>query len=400
MIVGSALVLAVAAVNGAAHRYLPTKLRVFAPAVGWFLINLSIAHGPFVWYACSLAVQGLFATLLFMTLGFKSDLVSRAIIFPFLATAMAAWSKEFIPFIGTWTTVAVALVQLWSILGGIIMLACYPANILQVLEQQDARNRRVRAVARTLVRKKDKSIDVRMVPSLDGKTELQTLVVKQAYETSRWVIYCGGNAEFLENSLNDIHVISDAIKAHAVLFNPRGVGYSTGHISQLGEFVEDVAAVARAYTESEKIEERHLLFFGHSIGGGSAAQVVAECYPQASLVVDRSFSSMSDAAVAFSYFTPNVTRKVFPWLVGDLCTLAGWDKVKHNRKLVLYSKLDEVIKYDIASIARLPQFQKDGTDTDKAVELLGTPPSYHNSLLNAFSNYEEVYTRIGKLFPA
>ncbi|AYU83084.1 hypothetical protein, conserved [Leishmania donovani] len=398
MIFGSALVLVVAALNSSANRYLPAKLKLLAPSVGWFIMNLFIARGPLVWYVCSLAIQGLFATLLFMTIGFKSDLVSRVVILPFLSTAMAAWMKEVLPSVGVWTTVAVTFMQLWSILGGIIILACYPANILQVLEQQDARNRRVRAVARTLVRKKDKSVDVCMVPSLDGKTELQTLAVKQAYETSRWIVYCGGNAEFLENSLNDIHVISDALKAHAILYNPRGIGFSTGYLSQLGELVEDVAAVARAYIEKERIDENNLLFFGHSIGGGTAAQVVAECYPHASLVLDRTFSSMSDAAVAFSYLTPKVTRKVFPWFVGDLHTLAGWDNIRHNRKLVLYSKQDEVIKFDISSIARLPQFQKDGADADKAVELFGAPPSYHNSLLSAFDNYEEVCVRMSKMF--
>ncbi|KAG5492156.1 hypothetical protein GH5_01063 [Leishmania sp. Ghana 2012 LV757] len=399
MIFSSALVLIVAAINSSASRYLPGKLKLLAPSIGWFITNLFIARGPFVWYACSLAIQGLFAALLFMSLSFKSDLVTRVIILPFLATALASWVKEIVPPVGGWTTVAVTLVQLWSILGGLIIHACYPANILQILEQQDVRNRRVRAVARTLVRKKEKSVDVRMVPSLDGKSQLQTLVVKQAFETSRWIMYCGGNAEFLENSLNDIHVISDALKAHAILYNPRGIGYSTGYVSQLGEFVEDAAAVARAYINEEKIDEKHLLFFGHSIGGGTAAQVVARCYPHASLVVDRTFSSMSDAAVAFSYLTPNVTRRMFPWFVGDLDTLAGWDKVKHNRKLVLYSKHDEVIKFDISSIARSQQFQKDGADADKAIELAGAPPSYHNSLLCAFDNYEEVCARMSKLFP-
>ncbi|KAG5466861.1 hypothetical protein LSCM1_01038 [Leishmania martiniquensis] len=399
MIFGSMLVLLVAAINSSASRYLPGKLKLFAPSIGWFITNLFIARGPFVWYACSLAIQGLFASLLFMTLSFKSDLVTRVIIFPFLATALASWVKEIVPAVGAWTTVAVTLVQLWSILGGLIIHACYPASILQILEQQDVRNRRVRAVARTLVRKKDKYVDVRMVPSLNGKSQLQTLVVKQAYETPRWIIYCGGNAEFLENSLNDIHVISDALQAHAILYNPRGIGYSTGYVSQLREFVEDAAAVARAYVEKEKIDETHLLFFGHSIGGGTAAQVVASYYPCAALVLDRTFSSMSDAAVAFSYLTPKVTRTLFPWFVGDLDTLAGWGRVKHNRKLILYSKHDEVIEFDISSIARYKQFQKDGADADKAVELLGAPPSYHNSLLCAFDNYEEVCARMSKMFP-
>ncbi|GET92797.1 hypothetical protein, conserved [Leishmania tarentolae] len=398
MIFGSVLVLVVAAINSSANRFLPSKLKLFAPSVGWFIINLSIAQGPLVWYMCSLSIQGLFATLLFMALGFKSDLVSRAIILPFLVTAMAAWAKEVLPSVGAWTTVLVTFTQLWSILGGIIMHACYPANILQVIEQQDVRSRRVRSVARTLVQKKDKSVDVCMVPSLDGKTELQTLVVKQPYETLRWIVYCGGNAEFLENTLNDVHVISDSLKAHIILYNPRGIGFSTGYLSHLGELVEDVAAVARSYIEKEKIDERNLLFFGHSIGGGTAAQVVAECYPNASLVLDRTFSSMSDAAVPFSYLTPKATRKVFPWFVGDLHTLRGWVSIKHNRKLVLYSKQDEVIKFEVSSIARLPQFQKDGADADKAVELLGAPPSYHNSLLSAFDNYEEVCERMSGMF--
>lgn len=400
MLIGAALVAAVTLLNTIGRRYVPSKLRVFIPSVGWFLINVSIARGEFVWYACSLAIQGLFATLLFMTLGFKSDLVSRAIIFPFLVTAMAGWAKEVLPPIGKTATLALTAVQVWEVISGIVLLACYPACIMQVLEQQDARNRRVRAVARTLMRKKDKNVDVRLVPALDGKHELQTLVIRQGAETTRWCVYCGGNAEFLENTINDIHVISDAIKANVVLFNPRGIGYSTGNVSRLEDFVEDTVAVAKDYIAKEKIEEKNLLFFGHSIGAGAAAQAVGNHFPQASLVVDRSFSSMADAAVPFSYLTPNATRKVFPLCVGKLDTVAGWDKIKHNRKLLLYAKEDEIIKYDISSAARLPQFQKDGADASKVVELLGAPPSYHNSLLSAFENYEEVSNRMNKLFSA
>ncbi|KAG5492701.1 hypothetical protein JKF63_01281 [Porcisia hertigi] len=399
MIVGSAVVLFVAAINSCASRYFPPVLRLFLPSIGWFITNLFVARGPLVWYACSLAMQGLFATVFFLSIGWKSHLITRAIILPFLATAMAFGAKSFLPPIGGWTTLAVTLVQLWSILGGIIIHACFPANLLQLVEQQAARDHRLRAAARTLVLKKDKSVDAWVVPSLDGKLELQTVVVKQGYETSRWVIYCGGNAEFLENSLSDINVISDTLSAHAILYNPRGIGYSTGYVSQLSDLVEDAAAVARAYIERDKIDEEHLLFFGHSIGGGVAAQVVAECFPRAPLVVDRSFSSMSDAAVAYSYLTPNVTRRLFPCFVGDLRTLDWWGRIKHNNKLLLYTKQDEIIKYHIASIARHPQFQKGGLDADRAVELLGTPPSFHNSLLNTFDNYEEACGRMRKMYP-
>lgn len=397
MIVGPLIVLLVAVCNSSAARHLPATARIVVPSLGWFVTNLAIARGPFVWYACSLAIQGVFATLLFTTIGFKSDLITRAFIFPFLVTAIAGWAKEVIPPFSGWVTAAVTVLQLWSIVGGLIMLACYPGNIMQVLEQQDFRNRRVRAAAKSQL-KKDKKVSIHTVTSSDKKLNLQTLVVRQPYETSRWVFYCGGNAEFLENTINDIHVIADAVQAHAVLYNPRGIGYSTGFITLLGDVVEDAASVAQHYAEKEKIDERNMLFFGHSIGGAAAAEVVARSFPQAALVVDRSFSAMSDAAVAFSYLTPKVTRKLFPLFVGDLRTIDAWNSIKHNRKLILYSKQDEIIKYDIGSIARLPQFQPDGADAEKVVELVGTPPSYHNCLLNAYENTDEVAARMGKLF--
>ncbi|KPA86276.1 hypothetical protein ABB37_00503 [Leptomonas pyrrhocoris] len=397
MIVEPFVALLVAAGNSSAARYLPAMMRVLVPSFGWFAINLAIARGPFVWYGCSLAVQGVFATVFVTTIGFKSDLITRAFIFPFLATAMAGGAKDFIPPMSGWTTAIVTLLQLWSVMGGLIMLACYPGNIMQVIEQQKFRNRRVKMAARDLA-KKDKIVEVQTVPSSDKKLSLQTLVVKQSYETSRWVVYCGGNAEFLENTIIDIHVIADALKAHAVLFNPRGIGYSSGFITMLGDVVEDTASVAQYYVEKEKIDEKNLVFFGHSIGGAAAAEVVAQCHPQASLVVDRSFSAMSDAAVAFSYLTPKVTKKLFPLFAGDLRTIDAWNSIKHNRKLIFYSKQDEIIKYDVSSIARLPQFQMDGADAAKTVELLGTPPSFHNCLLSAFDNYEAVCAHMNKLF--
>ncbi|KPI90229.1 hypothetical protein ABL78_0611 [Leptomonas seymouri] len=399
MIVGPLVVLLVVVANSPASRHLPTALRMCVPSFGWFVANLAIARGPFVWYACSLAIQGMFATLFLTTVFLKNDIITRSIIYPFFVTIMAAGAKEFLPSISGWTTATVTLVQLWSIFGGLIMLGCYPGNIMQVVEQQMFRDRRVKMAVRNLA-KKDKVIEEEKVPSLNRKIQLQTLVVKQSYETSRWVVYCGGNAEFLENTINDIHVIADALKAHAVLFNPRGIGHSTGFITTLRDVVEDTASVTKYFVEKEKINEKNLVLFGHSIGGAAAAEVVAQCHPQASLVLDRSFASMSDAAIAFSSLTPKATKKLFPLFVGDLRTIDSWNSITHKRKLILYSKLDEIIKYDVSSIARLPQFQAGGADAATTVELVGMPPSFHNCLLNMFDNYESVCARMNMLFAA
>lgn len=277
------------------------------------------------------------------------------------------------------------------------MLACYPGTLMQILEHQEIRRRRFRSAIQNS--KKDNTVEMLLAKAPEAGGVICVATIKQTYKTNRWVVYCVGNAECLENTISEVSAIGNGLKANMMLFNHRGIGRSSGYLSCLDDLVKDAVVAVQFLIKRENIADgKSILFFGHSIGGAVAAQVVSQCCPMASLVVDRSFSSLADAAVAHSLFTPRVTRAIFPLLVGNLDTLSAWNCIEHDRKRILYVSGDEIIPYKVASIARLAQFQAGGKDFSKVLQLQGTPSSLHNSSLNAFENYADVLASMEQIF--
>lgn len=398
MLVASSVALLVGLVtHTSATRLFPASLKVLGPSLGWFLTSLVLRRGCLPAYAVGLAVQGVLASVLYVRFGTTAALLIRIVYAPLLSAALAGLVGGFVPsgVVGKGAALVLLALQLWSLIGGSIMLACYPATVLQAMEPQAQRESGYRLYARSLIDDEDKKVIRRQVPGPRGVV-LDAVAIKQPFETEKWVLYFGGNAEFLENTVDDISVIGDGLKANMILFNHRGIGRSTGYVSQVSDLVEDGMAVAQHFIQHERINPKLLVLFGHSIGGGVAAQVAARCLPESPLVIDRSFSTLSDAAAVFSPFTPSVTRKLLPFFVGDLDSVEAWNAIAHRKKIIMYARADEIIRFDVSSIARLTQFSHGGPDEDRVYELHAAHvQTWHNSLLSAFYERMVVLGAVG-----
>ncbi|CCW69467.1 unnamed protein product [Phytomonas sp. Hart1] len=288
--------------------------------------------------------------------------------------------------------------QLQMVVGGVIMIVAYPASTLQYIVNQEDREIVYARTCSQLINKYKKDINRIQIPSTDGEI-LDSVIVKQPYNTERWMMFFGGNAEFLETSLLQNSIIADELSANLILYNSRGLGRSSSYVMKLSDLVEDSLTVARYVVQRENITPSNLILYGHSMGGGTASAVAAQAFPTSTLVIDRSFSDINDAATLMSPFTPAFTTFVLSLSIGQLDVIRCWNRIHHDRKLILYARNDETISYKTASIARLPKFHSGRSDQKYVIELHGDKVlSWHNSPLFEFYEKDAILSYLDRCF--
>lgn len=387
-----------ALVHLSGHRVATPKARLAMSTVGFSITMLKFWNTLSVVPALIVVVQWIFAFEGYKRFGLSSIIPQRLLYLPLISSSIAALCAVQLKVTSKTATIIVAALQLWSMFGGAVMLASFPASVLSIITPQSDRDRLRQKVEEHLLRG-GMTVE-RMMVHANGVVLDSTAVIRKA-STSRWLFYSGGNGELLENSMAEVSMLASQLNANAILFNPRGVGHSTGYVSHVSDLVEDATAVALHYSAHYRIDPLQLLLFGHSIGGGIVAELASRHFTVSPVVIDRSFSKLSDAAAVFSPFSAGFTKFLFPYLVGDLDTMEGWSRLNHSRKMVIYSREDEVVSFSCASIARLSAFQSGGADCGKAIELHAhTAVSWHNSNLNGFHEKDALYESMQKLFPS
>jgi fermentation-respiration switch protein FrsA (DUF1100 family) len=156
-------------------------------------------------------------------------------------------------------------------------------------------------------------------------------------DAKRLVVYCHGNGEHVADQANLLFRLQSKLAATIFVFDYRGYGRSRGKPAERG-CVADGMAAQRWLAEREGVETTDITVIGRSIGGGVAVAMAAEQGARA-LVLESTFSRMTDAAAA-----------LYPWLPVRL--------VMKNR----YNSLRRIKSYDG------PLFQSHGT-ADEIVPL-------------------------------
>lgn len=282
----------------------------------------------------------------------------------------------------------------------------YPAPIIGNI--LDLRSMRARALNRNGVAR------VAVPSRVGGGVTLDTIVYRAALDgaggassqlgrfPSAWVVYVGGNGEVAEVSIDTVRSYAQALGAHGVVFNPRGVGESGGvPVSSAQELVDDLNDVIRWLKTEQGAAEQDIVLFAHSIGGGIASEVVAKHHPGVSLIADRTFSSLYDAARAMMPGLPEpLVRHLLPRFFGEFPSHTNFGLIPHERKAIVFHRDDQIINYNRASLARLPQFAH-GEGTKYLVELSGRSTDPHNSPTEFFgTGHSEVLRRMSAFLEA
>lgn len=378
-----------------APRVLPAPLNSLSPALGWLASMAVLWNTSRFSSALVVLLQSTVCCLLFLRYGTFSLLLGRVFYFPLCSSCLAAFGAHAFRHEHKYTVAVIAAIQLWSIFSSTVVAVCLPVSVLSTFSPQIERDY---AKARTVEMLTNSGLTIH-TPSVEYRSGiiLDSIAVMTKDPSERWVFYSGGNGEFLEHSLATMVRVSVSLNANLILFNPRGVGKSTGYVWDINNLVDDAAAVIYYYIKQYRVDTQKMLLFGHSIGGGVVAKLGAKHFPLCPIFIDRSFSKLSDAAVNFSPFSPKLTKAIFPYLVGDLDSIRFWNEIKHSKKLITFAKDDEIIMYATSSLGRLSQFAKGEADENKVLELHGSSIlSWHNSPIVKFDEIEEILRRLNQ----
>lgn len=117
---------------------------------------------------------------------------------------------------------------------------------------------------------------------------------RNAETPQKTVIWLNGYGQSYESKLSDAAKYAEAAGVNVLVFNYRGSGDSTGHLSSANDMVRDTLSMVEFLSEKKGISPENIIIHGYSMSGGVGAKV-ASSVPGIKTINDRSFSSFSNA---------------------------------------------------------------------------------------------------------
>lgn len=178
------------------------------------------------------------------------------------------------------------------------------------------------------------------IKTLDG-VELDASSYEVDSLSKKWMVaFCPNGSPYEETADAQVE-IARKVGVNLLLFNYRQVGKSGGTLTSSFKLALDGSAVVE-YLKSKGIEEKDMLFSGHSMGGGAAA-MLTKYYPGVGLVNNRSYSFISSAA-------PTILKPFVKLMSFEINALKPWTKMPSDRKLIVYHHRDRTIPYREAGL--------------------------------------------------
>lgn len=150
------------------------------------------------------------------------------------------------------------------------------------------------------------------------------------------ILFCHGNAGNISHRLESIQIFHQLGLA-VFIFDYRGYGQSEGKPSEGGTYT-DAEAAWRYLVEERKVDPNRIIIFGRSLGGAVAAWLAQSRTPGA-LILESTFTSVSDIAA-----------KLYPYLPVRLLSRFKYDTAGYLDKvrspvLIVHSREDEMMPF-------------------------------------------------------
>ncbi len=155
--------------------------------------------------------------------------------------------------------------------------------------------------------------------------------------TAKTVLFLHGNAGNISHRLETIKIFNQ-LNLNILILDYRGFGKSTGKPSEHGIYID--ADTAWQYLIEEKnLSSDQIIIAGRSLGGGAAAELAKKVQP-AMLILESTFTSMTEVSAIHYPFMPTslIVKHEYETL----------DKLKdiHSPVVIAHSKNDEVIPFE------------------------------------------------------
>jgi uncharacterized protein len=157
-------------------------------------------------------------------------------------------------------------------------------------------------------------------------------------EARSTLVWFHGNAGNISHRVENIKLLHEKVKVNIFIFDYRGYGLSTGHISEDGTYLDGEAALEFVRKELGMPPER-IILFGRSLGAAVAAEM-ANRFDSQALILESPFVSIRAMAGV-----------VLPWLpIGPLLRTRYdvQEKIRSIKTplLVLHGDRDEVVPFE------------------------------------------------------
>ena len=149
---------------------------------------------------------------------------------------------------------------------------------------------------------------------------------------------CHGNAGNISHRLETAEFLT-SLGVSVLFFDYRGYGQSDGKPSEENAYA-DAEAAHRWLTSDKGFQAEQVLIFGRSLGGAVAVELATRV-PCRALIVESSFSSITD-----------VGKRMFPYMPVGLLLTFKFDSASkiatlNCPKLITHSPDDEIVPYDL-----------------------------------------------------
>ena len=190
----------------------------------------------------------------------------------------------------------------------------------------------------------------------------------------RLVVYCHGNGEHVADQANLVFRLQSHLQATVFVFDYRGYGRSRGKPHERGCIADGLAA-QRWLANKEGMSTRDIVVMGRSIGGGVAVAVAAEQGARA-LVLENTFTRMTDAAAS-----------LYPWLPVRLVMRNRYNSIRrianyHGPLFQCHGTGDEIVPIELGRTlhAAAPGGPKQFCEIPFARHNDSPPPNYYAAL--------------------
>lgn len=188
------------------------------------------------------------------------------------------------------------------------------------------------------------------------------------------VLYCHGNGEQVADNFDLMQKLRSSLNASVLVFDYRGYGKSAGKPNEAGVIADGLAAQSwLAERTNRSVDE--IVIVGRSLGGG-VATALAQKQGAAALILQSTFTRMTDAAAHH-----------YPWLPVRWVMRNRFNSIDRIAEiecplLISHGTNDEVIPYRQS----LRLYETSGSAIKQHVELAGTghndpqPEGYYDEL--------------------
>ena len=114
------------------------------------------------------------------------------------------------------------------------------------------------------------------------------------------ILYLHGNAGNISSNLGKAIQLR-SLGASVLAIDYRGYGLSSGPFPSEQRLYEDALAAWRFLQREKNVSPSHLVIYGHSLGGAIGIELASRIPHLAGLVVEASFTSMTDMATLSQY---------------------------------------------------------------------------------------------------